>query len=326
MSRFLRVVGSPQSLFALLLVVSCSSAQASTSAPAPTDANGSAQSTVSTAEESSALSRVKKKLGLNVNSFFAGPGVGLPITDTPGFTGLPSDTGLGFFNLISGRYKLNDRIALDVQFRNQLIVTNQFEFRHQGQRFGVSGKLLSGENWSVTGALNSDLPIRGIMGQIPTERTLIFNPGMFANYSYNPSGSRWSLFALLTPRVWFYRDRQAVAVQDRAGSPSNPQSQKPEYVVSVNPSANYAVNEKVGVRLGTTLEYSKFVGIDAATRGWMPMELGVTYDVTPAFSVYTYLMSSTPLDDGMRQRAGITENVPWYNTASINLWLSGTVF
>jgi hypothetical protein len=97
-------------------------------------------------------------------------------------------------------------------------------------------------------------------------------------------------------------------------------------VVSVNPSANYAVNEKVGVRLGTTLEYSKFVGIDEATRGWMPMELGVTYDVSPAFSVYTYLMSSTPLDDGMRQRAGITENVPWYNTASINVWLSGTVF
>lgn len=267
---------------------------------------------------------VERNFGLNYNSFFYGPGLGLPLDLPPGMTGEASDTGLNFFNLISAKWKFSERFAFDIQFRNQLVITNQWEFRHQGQRFGMSGKLLKGEDWVLSGAVNSDVPIRAIAGQIPSERTLLFNPGMFATFSYAPKGSRWSMFALLAPRVWFYRDSGALALQDVKNGGTNA---KPEYTIYVNPSVNYAVTDKVGLRFGTTLEYAKNVGWESARRNYMPMELGVTYDISPKFSVYTYLLASTPLDDGLRRQQLKTDNPPnWTQTASLNVWLSGTLF
>jgi hypothetical protein len=268
------------------------------------------------------LDKLKKNVGMNYNSFFAGPGIGQPLGLNPGFTGEPSDTGLNFFNLVSVKWKAFERIAFDVQFRSQVVVTNGFEYRHQGQRFGISGKFLKGDDWSFAGAFNSDVPIRGIMGQIPTERTLLFNPGFFSFFDYSPKDSKWSLFALVAPRVWFYRDRQALSRQDALnGGTVN----KPEYTVYLNPSVNYAVNDKVGIRLGTTLEYTKFIGFNSIKRNYMPMEVGVTYELSKAFSVYTYLLGSTPLDDGLRRDQGFAAN-PWYKTISANVWLSGTLF
>ncbi len=272
----------------------------------------------------SSVDWIKKNFGLNYNSFFYGPGLGLPLSYPPGMTGEASDTGLNFFNLISLKWKFSERFALDVQFRNQLVITNVWEFRHQGQRFGISGKLVHGDDWAITGAVNTDVPIRAIAGQIPTERTLIFNPGAFATFSWNPDGSNWSVFALLQPRIWFYSDRNALAIQDVKNGGTNA---KPEYTIYINPSINYAANEKVGIRLGTTVEFSKNIGWPSIRRNFMPMELGVTYDVSPKFSIYTYLMTSTPLDDGLRREQLGTNTPPsWTQTASINLWLSGTLF
>lgn len=265
---------------------------------------------------------IQRNFGLNYNSFFYGPGLGSPLDVPPGMTGEPSDTGLNFFNLVSLKWKISDRFAADVQFRNQLVLTNEFEYRHQGQRFGVSGTFLKGEDWSFSGAFNSDVPIRAIQGQIPAERTLMFNPGFFSFFNYAPKTSRWSLFALVAPRVWLYRDRQALSVQDALnGGAVN----KPEYTVYLNPSLNYAVNDKVGLRFGTTLEYTKFVGFSSIRRNYMPVEFGVTYDIDPMFSVYTYIYTSTPLDDGLREAQGFSAN-SWWKTASIQVWLSGTLF
>jgi hypothetical protein len=267
---------------------------------------------------------VERNFGMNYNSFFYGPGLGLPLDLPPGMTGAPADTGLNFFNLVSVKWKFSERFALDVQFRNQLVVTNQWEFRHQGQRFGISGTLLKGEDWSLTGAVNSDVPIRAILGQIPSERTLLVNPGMFATFNYAPKGSAWSLFALLAPRFWLYTDREAVAIQDVANGGTR---NKPEYSIYVNPSVNYALNEKVGFRLGTTIEYRKNIGWESGRRNFMPMEVGVTYALSPKFNIYTYLLTSTPLDDSLRRAQLKTDNPPsWTQTASINVWLSGTIF
>jgi hypothetical protein len=263
-----------------------------------------------------------KKFGMNYNSFFAGPGLGQPLSMSPGMTGEPSDSGLNFFNLISLKYKATDNLAFDVQFRNQFVVTNDWEYRHQGQRFGVSGTFLKGDTWSFSGAFNTDLPIGPLMGQIGTERTLLVNPGFFAFFNYQPTGSRWSVFALLQPRLWVYADRNAISQQDARNGGVK---QKPEYTVYVNPSINYAVNDKVGLRLGTTLEYTKFVGFADVKRNYMPMEFGVTYDIDPMLSVYTYVFTSTPIDDGLRSDQGFASN-PWYRTASLNVWLSGTFF
>ena len=275
-------------------------------------------------KESQKESWFTKYFGMNYNSFFWGPGLASSFDQPPSMTGEAADSGLNFFNLVSVKYKYSERFALDVQFRNQVVVTNDFEFRHQGQRLGVSGKLLKGEDWVLSGAVNSDVPISAIAGQIPSERTLLFNPGLFATFSYNPSGSKWSAFALLAPRLWFYSDRNALAMQDKRNGGTNA---KPEYTIFVNPSVNYAVNPKVGLRLGTTLEYSKNIGWDGPRRNYMPMELGVTYNIDPKFSVYTYMLTSTPLDDGIRRRQLGTDNPPhWTQTASINVWLSGTIF
>jgi len=176
----------------------------------------------------------------------------------------------------------------------------------------------------LSGAVNTDVPISAIAGQIPSERKLLVNPGMFATFSYTPAGSKWSGFALLAPRFWIYSDRNALARQDIRNGGTNA---KPEYTVFVNPSVNYAVSSKLGLRLGTTLEYSKNIGWDSPRRNYMPMEFGVTYDIDPKFSLYTYLLTSTPLDDGLRRRQLGTENPPhWTQTASINVWLSGTLF
>jgi hypothetical protein len=296
--------------------------------------SGSPKAAESVANERTAYDFIKENFGVNYNSFFAGPGPGLPVGQTPGYTGGPSDTGLNFFNLVSVKYKFSKRFAFDVQFRNQLVVTNTPEFRHQGQRFGISGKLLQGDNWTMAGAINSDVPLRPIMGQIASDRTLIFNPGTFATFDYSPKGSRWSLFALLTPRVWFYRDRSAAAIQDVKACTGkdgelvcDPLSNKPEAILSVNPSVNYQVSEKVGVRLGTTLTFAKYIASQGLQRDFMPFELGVTWDIDPRFSVYTYMMTSSPLDDSVRRNLyGISNKVAWADTMSFNLWLSGTIF
>lgn len=279
----------------------------------------------STAEDKgTTLEWIKRNFGMNYNSFFAGPGIGLPLSMPPGLTGESADTGLNFFNLISVKWKFSERFAFDIQFRNQLVVTNQWEFRHQGQRFGISGKLLKGEDWYLSGAVNTDVPITAIAGQIPTQRTLVLNPGMFAVFEYAPQGSKWSAFALLQPRIWFYRDRNALAVQD---IPNGGTNAKPEYTIYINPSVNYAANDKLGFRLGTTLEFSKNVGWSSIRRNFAPMEFGVTYEISPMLSIYTYILTSTPLDDGLRrQQLGTNTPPDWTRTASINVWLSGTLF
>lgn len=265
---------------------------------------------------------LKRNFGVNYNSFFYGPGIVSPQLTPPGYSGQPDDTGWYFWNLISAKWKFSERFALDVQFRNQVVVSNEFAYRHQGQRLGISGTFLKGDDWSFAGAFNSDIPVAGIAGQINEQRTLLMNPGLFSFFSYAPKSSKWSLFALAAPRIWFYRDRNALALQDakRGGT-----TVKPEYTIFLNPSINYAVNDKVGVRFGTTFEFTKFVGFDDPRRSYMPFELGVTYDISPAFSVYTYLTSTTPIDDGLRADQGFP-NAKWWETASINLWLSGTLF
>ena len=275
---------------------------------------------------------MKPPLGLDLNSFFFGPGFGPgAINDVnPGYDGKPTDIGLYFFNLMSLKWRFSERYAFDVQFRHQITVTNVSHsraFDHQGQRIGISGKLLKGENWAITGAINTDLPIEfgdtKLQGQINAERQLIINPGAFAFWSYTPPGTRWSGFALLTPRFFLYSDRNAVSRQDLQRP--IPLAAKPDYFFIVNPSVNYALNPKTGIRFGTTLDFSKMVAWDAPRRNYMPFELGVTYDVTPTFSIYPYILGSSPIDDGLRkeQNAG---NVDWRSTWSFNIWLSGSLF
>jgi hypothetical protein len=336
----MKVRSLPAIVLGLVLIPSFTSF--ADTAPPASPIEGAASTTVAEPVAAPKISPV----GVSYDSFFAGPGISQSIGVPPSLaTGQAADSGLNFWNLVSVKWRFSERLALDVQFRNQLVFVSDaarsqtgssfLEFRHQGQRFGVSGKLLSGDEWNLRGAVNTDLPVRAILGQIPSDRTLILNPGMWATFDYAPKSSRWSLFALLTPRMWFYRDRGAVASQDLAACTDqdtgalicDPLTNKPLMILSANPSINYQVSPKVGVRLGTTISYMQTAAGGGLQRDIMPMELGVTYDLMPALSIYTYLQTTTPLDDGVRRDLyGMTKPVAWYNTASINVWLSGTIF
>ncbi len=274
--------------------------------------------------ESSIFKFVEQTFGLDYDSFFAGPSVIDPSGIPPGFTGKQNDSGLNFFNYISFKYKISSRYALDLQFRNQIVVTNGLQFRHQGQRLGVSGTLLRGKNWSVKGAINSDIPLAPFMGQIASERTLIFNPGLFASLYWEPSRSQWSVYAFMTPRVWFYSDPHSLSAQDRySGGLMN----KPQYDFHINPSINYRLNDFLSWRLGFTLEFLKNIGWSKIQRTYLPIDSGLIWKLTQTSSVYAYIMTSTPLDDSVRTYQLGTDHTPgWLQTASFNLWFYGAAF
>lgn len=282
---------------------------------------------ISPEKENAAWAFTKRNFGLNYNSFVYGPGLTTSATVPPDNSGYPSDSGLNLWNLVSVKWKFSERLALDLQFRNQFVFTNQVEFRHQGQRLGISGKLLKGDTWSLTGAVNSDVPIRALMGQLASDRTLLFNPGMFASFEYQPPASKWSFYMLLTPRVFFYRDRMALAPQDiSSGQGLNG---KREVTLAFNPSINYAITDKIGWRFGAQLEWSKMVGSTGLDRTYMPLETGFTFDIGPYLSIYPYLQVSTPLDNGLRQSQALASGQPalnWADSLALNVWVSGVLF
>lgn len=252
------------------------------------------------------------KWGISYFSFWDGPGLAGGLQSfTPNDKGKPLDTGLSLTSLISVKYRLSEVLAIDVQNRIQWIQTNEPELRFQAPRVGVSGKFASGSNWQLSGALNTDIP--GV-GYIVTQRAILFNPGLFASFAYTPQNSRWSLFALLTPRVWFYSDRNAVEPQWlaeglRAG-------QKPEMVISLTPTVNYSISDRLGLRAGATLDFRKFVeGNWLEWQRWrMPTTAGVTYKFSKVLEVYAFL-NTFPFDG-----KGLS-----LDTSSIGMWLSGVI-
>lgn len=268
------------------------------------------------------LEKVGDYVGLTYFSFFDGPGVGEPIGLSPGPNGRPIDTGLGVWTNLSVRLKVTQRLAVDYQFRLQQIFTNEWEFRNQGGRLGVSGTFFKVGDWEFKGALNTDIP--GV-GQIPTERTLIANPGFFAQLSYRPSGSRWSMFSMVRPRVSFYRSNSAMAVQDE--QQNLPAGAKPQIALEFNPSANYAISEKHGLRAGITVDYRKNA-IGSFNRWFWPVDLGYTYTYSSWLSFYPHMRFSTPLDNGLRETLASARGRsadPWTHTMSVGLWVHGTI-
>ena len=132
--------------------------------------------------------------------FFDGPGLNPDMLGrNPNVLGLPDDDGLRLNNFVSLKYRITQRWALDFQARIQWVLNNAQDvedsqtFRWQAPRIGVSGKIASGDQWTLTGAINTDFPyflpepIGG--GYVTERRTTLFNPGMFAKFAYKPRGS-----------------------------------------------------------------------------------------------------------------------------------------
>jgi hypothetical protein len=266
---------------------------------------------------------VSKYVGLTYFSFFNGPGLGEDFFASPNNLGNNSDKGWSMWTNLSVRLKLFENLAIDYQFRLEQILSNDLEWRDQGGRLGISGKLLSGEDWALTGALNTDIP--GV-GQVPKARTLVLNPGLFANFSYKPKASNWSVFALVAPRFFIYRDALALEAQSLQGG-SRP-GDKPEISIQLQPSINYAFNDRHGARLGVLLDVRKNANMDSMRRWFWPVDMGYTYSLSKSFNLYPHVRFSGPWDNGLRDEIAGSRGrraQPWVHTASVGLWINGTI-
>ncbi len=291
-------------------------------------------------------SGLKSRIGITYFSFFDGPGLDPDLRAfPPNQFGRPSDDGLNFFNVISFRYKLNEDIALDLQTRSVILLNNGVEskqftpFRWESPRVGVSGKLAAGKDWKLSGAINTDLPYvlpSPFTGYTSRERQILFNPGVFANFSYQPSGSRWSVFSVLSPRYFFYADDNALEPQSRRANFSG--LNKPELALALSPTINYQVSEKTYITSGVVLDYRKQVGSswnpfqasmvnNGNSTAWrlqpISMQMGVTYEPSSSLRIYPFIQG-VPIG-AQRVSASTGSQASFAETLRVGMWISGTL-
>jgi hypothetical protein len=293
------------------------------------------------------LSAITERIGISYMSFFDGPGIlGDDQSVTPNALGKPADDGLVLLNNISFKYELKKDFAIDFQARFHYVMNNAYNvdgfepFRWQSPRVGISTTFFKTENSKLNGAFNSDLPytfpepIGG--GYISEQRTTLATPGMFAKYTYAPVTSKWSVFSLVQPRFYLYKNRNVAEPQlSRSGySPLL----KNEFTLSFSPSVNYAFTDKFGSRFGTELVYKKLIvsdwnpfngttkSADPDSKAWriqpMPMQLGFTYNFSKMFELSTYFqgypVGSQRIDKKGRQAT-------FEETVSAGAWISGVI-
>lgn len=286
------------------------------------------------------------RLGINYFTFFNGPGLHPDHLEfNPNQMGNPGNDGINAQTQISVRYKFSDALALDFQSRFYVIFNNYTEnekfspFRWETPRIGVSGLLLSGSDWTLAGAINTDFPHffpTPLSGYQAKQRTVIFNPGLFAKFNYAPKNSRWSVFSVVSPRYFFYADREAAEVQlTNAGF--DPGS-KPELILALKPTLNYSLSEKLSLSTGTSIDYRKQVMsswniLDAtlvtneATQAWVldavPLTLGVTYAVSPTITIFPYVSTFPIAVQRIDRKSGTQASL--FESASIGMWINGTI-
>jgi len=233
------------------------------------------------------------------------------------------DDGLQLFNLISTTYKLNDRIGIDLQTRLEHIPMTyrgdtkggkdtEPSWRFQGLRIGISGRLASGEKWSLRGALNTDIP--ELNGRDARFRKTIFTPGLFTGFNYK-FDDRWSLYAILSPRFFFYTDDDAVEPEWTA-SGRDP-GEKPCAILAASPSINYAVSDTYGWSAGLDLSFRQFVESDPMFLKRWPTSasVGPTFVINKHLNIWTYVMT-WPFD-------GKKTHI---ETTSWGAWINGIIF
>ena len=290
---------------------------------------------------------LKDVLGVTYFSIFNGPGVQIDRMDySPNHLGKASNDGLNFLNQFSLRFKFSKSYALDIQNRFYWILNNQTQnqnykaIRWEAPRIGISGNLLTGEDWTLNGAINTDFPYflpSPLSGYQTKQRTVIFDPGMFAKFHYKPKQSRWSVYSIVNPRVFFYKERQAAESQFAQSGFSA--GNKPEVILSFQPNLNYDINSTLSLSLGTTFDYRKYISSDwnplnssLLTNGdssaWrlsaVPILLGLTYIVSSDFTFFPYLTVYPIAKQRMDADSGLQTS--FLDSTSIGFWISGTFF
>jgi hypothetical protein len=310
-------------------------------------------SPISTYSDSpSSYEKLKETFGMTYFSYFYGPGLH-PAKNryNPNQLGLPGNDGIYFQNQVSIRYKFSSNLALDLQTRFNLILNNSTRSEHfqhlrwETPRVGVSGKLLSGNDWTLTGAINTDfpyffpVPLTGYQSQ---QRKSIFTPGMFTALKYEPKQSPWSIFSVITPRYFFYADRDAAEPQLLTSGLSA--GNKPEMIIALQPTINYAVSPLAKLTLGTNIDYRKYVAsnwnpfhasliTNGDSTAWrlsaVSINAGVTYKINSYLTIFPFIttfpiaiqrMNMKPKHGGGSSQASLIE------TTSVAMWINGTLF
>jgi len=310
--------------------------------------NAAAQTNKSTASSENTSAAKPPSLSISYFSFYDGPGLDPELRGaTPNARGRYQEDGQSLFNIITFKYQAWEKWALDFQIRTQ-IVFNQATpesqdqtFRWQSPRVGISGNLLKGDDWNLSGAINTDLPyflpspLGG--GLAATQNTQLLNPGMFASFSYQPKNSRWSVFSLVTPRFFIYSNNEAMDPQAKSQGLS--WEAKNHFVINLSPTLNYSFNENTSARIGTTISYRKLLGSSwnplNATTNWgkkntdswhlwqMPVMLGVNHSFNKNISIFPFIQFY-PLSS---QRESLSSNqaASLLSSTSVGMWISGTI-
>jgi hypothetical protein len=298
-------------------------------------------------ETKSVTEELREILGITYFSTLFGPGLHPDqFAFFPNQLGNPDSDGVFLVNQVSFRFKFSKDLALDFQTRfkfnlNNYTQTGNFShLRWEAPRIGLSGKLLTAGDWTLIGAVNTDFPYflpPPLTVYQAVQRTVIFAPGMFASLRYEPKESKWSFFSVLSPRYFLYKDRNVAEPQNAAAGflPQN----KPELIIALQPTLNYALTPRLKFTLGTVIDYRKQVisnwnildasihanGSDPAWRlNAIPINLGVTYTFGPALTIFPYI-STFPI---AAQRVDVVtqKQATLLETTSVGMWISGTLF
>jgi hypothetical protein len=291
-------------------------------------------------------SQLRRRLGITYFSFFYGPGLHPDHWSyNPNQLALPENDGMYFQNNLSLRYKFSPTLAVDFQTRVKIFVNNAKNnpdfslIRWEAPRIGISGRLMSGEDWILSGAINTDFPYffpEPFSGMQAKARTVLLAPGMFASFKYEPKRSRWSVFSVLSPRIFIYKDHTKAESQFyHAG---NDAGNKPELILALQPTLNYRLTPTVSLTAGSTIEYRKQVYSDwnpfnatvlsnGNSRSWrlnaLPATLGVTWSVAPSVTLFPFI-SAYPIA-AQRVNAKTGNQASFWETVSVGMWLSGTI-
>jgi hypothetical protein len=329
-----------------LVCIGLTLTQLANAAPVSTPSLTSTETT-QLVENKSFFSTLKNTVGITYFSFLYGPGLHPDNTTiSPNQLGKPENDGVSIQNQFSIRYKFSNNLALDFQNRFRVFLnngTNSDSFstvRWETPRIGLSGKLLYGDDWSLTGAVNTDFPYflpTPLTGYQAQQRTVVFNPGMFASFRYDPKRSRWSLFSVVSPRFFFYSDRSAGEPQLKAAGfvPEN----KPEFIIAFQPTINYRLTENSKLTVGTSIDYRKQVISDwnifnasllsnGESDAWrlyaVPLNVGVSYAFSPAVTIFPFV-STYPIAI-QRKDANTGTQASLLEVTSVGMWINGTIF
>lgn len=322
------------------------SSSTSTSTFTPDSSNSNTQPIEETVESPLLSEKLKNTLGITYFSFFYGPGIH-PDNQSfnPNQLGNPQNDGTYFQNQISFRYKFSNKFAFDWQNRFNLILNNSATnpnytpFRWETPRVGISGDLLTGKDWSLRGAANTDFPYTfppPLTGYQAQQRTVLFDPGLFAGFRYEPRQSRWSIFSVVSPRYFLYADRNAAEPQLKTSGLNS--GNKPELILAFLPTANYRLTPQTQLTVGTGIDYRKHVvsnwnmfnvslitnGDNPAWRlGAVPLNLGITHQVSQAFTIFPFI-ATYPIAI-QRVDANTGAQTTLLEATSFGMWLNGTI-